>query len=88
MNEPVLKTSRADVLSSRKKAQKNLGGIHPPSLLLVLTGVNGPIKVILVYMQGRGFNSFASNMIKLSVNEKKWSSFLARSRALILYISI
>ena len=39
-------------------------------------------------MQGRGFNSFASNMIKLSVNETKWSSLLARTRALILYISI
>ena len=39
-------------------------------------------------MQGRGFSSFASNMIKLSVNETKWSSLLARTRALILYISI
>ena len=27
-------------------------------------------------------------MIKLSVNETKWSSLLARTRALILYISI
>ena len=33
-------------------------------------------------------NSFASNMIKLSVNETEWSSLLARTRALILYISI
>ena len=39
-------------------------------------------------MQDRGFNSFASNMIKLSVNETKWSSLLVRTRALILYISI
>ena len=39
-------------------------------------------------MQGRGFNSFASNMIKLSVNETEWSSLLARTRALILYLSI
>ena len=39
-------------------------------------------------MQGRGFSSFASNMIKLSVNETEWSSLLARTRALILYISI
>ena len=39
-------------------------------------------------MQDSGFNSFASNMIKLSVSETKWSSFLARTRALILYISI
>ena len=30
----------------------------------------------------------ACNMIKLSVNETKWSSLLARTRALILYISI
>ena len=37
-------------------------------------------------MQGRGFNSFASNRIKLSVNETEWSSLLARTRALILYI--
>ena len=39
-------------------------------------------------MQGRGFNSFASSMIKLSVNETKWSSLLARTCALILDISI
>ena len=45
-------------------------------------------KVVLVHMQDRGFNSFASNMIKLSVNETKWSSLLARTYALILYISI
>ena len=45
-------------------------------------------KAVVVYMQDRGFNSFASNMIKLSVNETKWSSLLARTCALILYISI
>ena len=39
-------------------------------------------------MQGRGFNSFASNMTKLSVNETEWSSLLARTRVLIVYISI
>ena len=39
-------------------------------------------------MQDRGFNSFAFNMIKLSVNETKWSSLLARTRALILCILI
>ena len=39
-------------------------------------------------MKDRGFNSFASSMIKLSVKETKWSSLLARTRALILYISI
>ena len=32
--------------------------------------------------------SVASNMIQLSVSETKWSSLLARTRALILYISI
>ena len=41
-----------------------------------------------VYIKDRGFNSFASNVIKLSVNETKWSCLLARTRALILYISI
>ena len=39
-------------------------------------------------MPDRGFNSFASYMIKLSVNETKWSSLLARTLAPILYISI
>ena len=45
-------------------------------------------KAGLVYMHDKGFNSFASNMIKLSVNEIKWSSLLARTHALILFISI
>ena len=45
-------------------------------------------KAVLVYMQDRGFSSFASNMIKLLVNETKWSGLLARNRTLILYISI
>ena len=45
-------------------------------------------KAVVVYMQDRGLNSFASNMIKLLVNETKWSSLLARTRAFILYISI
>ena len=39
-------------------------------------------------MQYGGFNSLASNMKKLSVNETKWSSLLARTRAFILDISI
>ena len=42
----------------------------------------------MVYMQDRGFNSFASNVIKLSVDETKWSSFPGRTLALLLYISI
>ena len=45
-------------------------------------------KAGLVYMHDKGLNSFASNMIKLSVNEIKWSSLLARTHALILFISI
>ena len=45
-------------------------------------------KAVVVYMQGRSSNSFASNMIKLSVNETKRSSLLARAHALIPYISI
>ena len=45
-------------------------------------------KAAVVYMQDRGFNSFASNVINLSVNETKWSTLLAKTRALILYISI
>ena len=70
-----------------KKLKKNLGGSTPFPPPCTYWGERAR-KVILVYMQDRGFNSFASNMIKLSVNETKWSSFLARSRALILYISI
>ena len=50
--------------------------------------IDGPVTAGLVYMHDRGFNSFASNMIKLSVNEIKWSSLLARTHALILFISI
>ena len=36
-------------------------------------------------MQDRGFNSFPSNMIKLSVNETKRSSLLALTRALFRF---
>ena len=39
-------------------------------------------------MKDRSFNSFASHVITLSGNETKWSSLLARTRALILFISI
>ena len=41
--------------------------------------IKGALKAVVVYMQVRGLNSFASNMIKLSV---------ARPRALILHILI
>ena len=36
--------------------------------------IRHPCKAVVVYMQDRGFNSSASNMIKLSVNDTKWSS--------------
>ena len=49
--------------------------------------INGPL-IISVYIKDRGFYSFACNVIKLSVNETKWSCLLARTRVLILYISI
>ena len=45
-------------------------------------------KAVVVYMKERNFNSFLSSMIKLSVNETKWTILLARTRALILFISI
>ena len=35
-------------------------------------------------MEDGGFNSFATNMMKLSVSETKWSSLLARTGAFIL----
>ena len=34
-------------------------------------------KTVVFRMQDKGFNGFASNKIKLSVNETKWSSCLA-----------
>ena len=50
---------------------------------------NGPVNLLLhIYMQNRVFNSFASNMIKLLVNETKWSSLLARTRTPFLHILI
>ena len=47
--------------------------------------INVERKAVVVYMQDR---NFASNMIKLLVNETKWSSLLAWTFALTLYISI
>ena len=49
--------------------------------------INGSVKLLLFTCK-IDFNSFASNMIKLSVSETKWSSLLASTRALIPYISI
>ena len=67
------KSSKVDILL-------HFSFFHPPGARFS--------KVRIIYMQDRGFNTFASNMIKLSVNETKWSSLPARTRALILYISI
>ena len=50
--------------------------------------INRPHKAVVVYMQDRSFNSFASNLIKPSVNETKWSILPARTRSLILFISV
>ena len=47
--------------------------------------INGPArKAVSVYTQERGFNCFADNMIKLSVNKIKWTGFLARNGACFL----
>ena len=48
--------------------------------------INEPGMLSPFTLTDRGFNSFASNMIKLSVNESKWSSLPTRTRALILYM--
>lgn len=45
-------------------------------------------KSFVVYVQDRGFYSLVDNMIKSSVNKTKWTGFLARPQALILYILI
>ena len=50
--------------------------------------INGPVKLLLFTCKIEVFNSFASNMIELSVHETKWNSLLARTHAVILYISI
>ena len=60
--------------------EKRAPGAH----FLKVPIINGPGKL----SQDRGFTIFASNMIKPSVNETKLSSLLARTRVLILYISI
>ena len=65
---------------------KHLTGLGPVSRKS--RWLTGPVSCNAVYIKDRGFNSFASNMIKLSVNETKWSSLLARTGALILYILI
>ena len=50
--------------------------------------INGPSKMFAIYFKDCGFNSFASNMMKLSINETKWSSLLARTHTLTLYMLI
>ena len=39
--------------------------------------INRPLKAVVVYMQDRSFNSFASNLIKPSVNETKIMEYFA-----------
>ena len=58
-------------------------------VFLVIWAEEAPLLFdVVVYMQERVFDSFASNIIKLAVNETKWSTLLARTSALVLYISI
>ena len=45
-------------------------------------------KAVDVFTQDGVFKSFAPNTIKPSVNETKWSSLLARTRGLTLYVLI
>ena len=62
--------------------------IKPGTRFLKVPIINRPLKAVIVYMHDRGFNSFACNVIKLSVNETKWSSLPARTRGFDLYIPI
>ena len=50
--------------------------------------INGPGKLSPFTLKTEVSIVFAYNTTKLSVNETKWSSLLARTRALIPYISI
>ena len=64
-----------------------------PDPELEITGVGGGgegggLQKKKIFGPGTRFSSFAASMIKLSVNETKWRSLLARTRALLLYISI
>ena len=48
--------------------------------------LESPDRAVDVYMKDRGFNSFASYMRKLSVNETKWTILLANPRSYSFYI--
>ena len=51
--------------------------------------INGPVKLLLFSCKIEvSIVLHLTNLIKLSVNETKWSSLLAGTRSLILYISI
>ena len=51
MNEQLLKKSGADVLSSRKKLRKTLGGgIHNPPAPLYVRGLNDTISLLTLKM--------------------------------------
>ena len=62
-------------------------GSNPAARFSKAPIINGSVKLLLFTFKIE-FNSFASNMIKLSVSETKWSVLLASTRALIPYISI
>lgn len=49
--------------------------------------ITGPRKLSFFTYEVKEFKRFADNMIRPSVNEIKWTSLLARSRNLIVYIS-
>ena len=71
------------------RARKVVGSFEkraPGARFLKVPIING--RGVSFYSKDRGFTSFASKMIKPSVNETKLSSLLARTRVLILYISI
>ena len=61
------------------KAYKNNS---PITITLNKNELTGP-ESCCVYIQDRGFNSFADNMVKFSVNETKMTGFLASTRASI-----
>ena len=50
--------------------------------------INGPVKLLLFTWKIEVLIVWHSHMIKLPVNETKWSILLTRTRALILFISI
>ena len=78
--------SKSNINDSRREQLRKTSGTRGPFL-------ESPDNIrarkdVVVYKHNRGFNIFASNMIKLSVHETKWNSLLAGTHAPILYILI